>query len=78
MEKFRIEIQEGNATIPFEIVDYAHDDNNQCKFEVFKEGNFIASFEPDSRGLLHVCKNTGSVSEHILHMLADRIERFNF
>lgn len=78
MDKFCIEIGEGDQKVEYEIRDYAHDDNNGCKFEVFKGGTFVASFEPDQRGFLHVCKNSGLAKEDTLHLLAEKIEAVNF
>jgi hypothetical protein len=78
MDKFSIEIEKDSALIRFEIIDYAHhEEENRCKFEVLKESKFIASFEPDSKGFLHICKNTGEVDEELLHLIADKLEMMN-
>lgn len=77
MEKFSIEVEQDNEKLHFQIVDYVHDDTNKCQFEIFHESTFVASFQPDKHGFLHICKNPGGVKEQILHLLADKIERLN-
>ena len=78
MEKFTIEIQEDEALEVYEVIDYAHGEDNKCKFEIFKAGKLAASFEPDSKGFLHVCKNPGNLNEITLEHLAEKIEFYNF
>ena len=78
MSAFGIEIIKDSNKLTFEVVDYAHnEDDNRCKFEILQNGKLIASFEPDSRGYLHICKNTGEVDEETLHLIADKIEALN-
>ena len=78
MEKFSIEVTKDSNKLHFDIIDYAHDgDSNRCKFEVLRNSKLVASFEPDSRGYLHVCKNTGEVDEEVLHLIADKLEMMN-
>ena len=75
MDRFEIEVLKDNQKFNFEVVDYPHrEDNNHCKFEILKNGMLIASFEPDNRGFLHICKNCGIVDEEILHLIADKLE----
>lgn len=74
MDRFSIEVLNDGAAYTFEVVDFAHDEDYRCKFEVYKNDAFIASFEPDERGFLHICKNTGKVDEPMLHLIADKIE----
>lgn len=75
MDKFEIEIVKDTSRLHFEVVDYAHnEDDDRCKFEVLKEGKLVASFEPDHRGFLHICKNCGVVDEETLHLIADKLE----
>jgi predicted PilT family ATPase len=74
MDKFSIEVERDDKKINFQIVDYAHDDTDRCKFEVYLDEKLVASFQPDRHGFLHICKNTGSVEESLLHLLADKIE----
>ena len=73
MERFEISVTKNNELLHFEIANYMHH-NDRCKFEVFKEGKFIAAFEPDHYGYLHVCKNPGELDEDTLHLIADRLE----
>ena len=47
MEKFEISVSWRNQNNHFEVFDYMHHEGEQCKYEVFKEGKFIGSFEPD-------------------------------
>lgn len=75
MDKFQIEISKDDQQLAFDVIDYAHEEHdNRCKFEILKEGKLIASFEPDSRGFLHICKNCGVVDEQTLHLIADKLE----
>lgn len=75
MERFTIEVTKDNDKLNFDIIDYAHSaDHNHCKFEVFSNGRIVVSFEPDSRGYLHICKNHGKVGEEVLHLIADKLE----
>jgi hypothetical protein len=75
MDKFVIEIEKDSDKLNFEVVDYAHhEDDNRCKFEILKNGKLVASFEPDNRGFLHICKNCGVVDEEVLHLIADKLE----
>lgn len=78
MDKFNIEIKKDDAVLNFEVRDFAHDDDNRCKFEIYQSGKMIASFEPDSKGFLHICKNCGEVDEATLHLIADKLEFLNF
>lgn len=74
MEKFEISVNYKNENHHFEVKDYMHHQGDQCKFEVFKNGQFIASFEPGSHMHLHICKDTGLLPEAVLNIIADRIE----
>lgn len=77
MEKFVAEVFQDHEKVLYEIRDYAYDENNRCKFEVFLDDRLVASFEPDSKGFLHICKNPGNVDEATLHGLAEKIESYN-
>lgn len=74
MEKFEISVSQNGEHYHFEIRDYMHHKEDQCKYEVYREGQFIASFEPGSHRILNICKNPGIVPEDILHLIADRLE----
>jgi hypothetical protein len=77
MEKFEISVSIKNENQHFEVRDYMHHEGDQCKYEVFKEGDFIGSFEPDNHKILHICKNPGLVDENVLHLIADELEGYN-
>jgi hypothetical protein len=77
MEAFEISLTVNNENIHFEVLDYMHHDGEQCKFEIFKNGQFIASLEPDNHKHLHICKNADVMSEEILNQIADQLERYN-
>lgn len=77
MDRFEIEIVNDNKNISFEVLDFVHDDDNRCKFEIYREGKMVASFEPDAKGFLHICKNCGEVDEPTLHLIADKLELMN-
>jgi hypothetical protein len=54
-----------------------HHEGDKCKYEVYKDGQFIASFEPKEHKILHICKNTGIVEDDILHRIAEQLESYN-
>lgn len=74
MDNFPITISKDTAIYHFEVGEYLHHDEEQCKFKVFENGLYVASFEPDAQNFLHICQNPGKVDEAILHLLADQIE----
>ena len=78
MNKHRITITIDKEVHDFDVVDLPHHANGHCKFEVFKNDQMVAGFEPDNQQVLHLCKNTGDLEEGLLHLLADRIERYNW
>ncbi len=77
MEKFEISVSYDNGHHHFEIRDYMHHEGEQCKYEVFKDGGFVASFEPREHKILHICKNAGVVEEDLLHLIAEELERYH-
>jgi hypothetical protein len=77
MEKFEISVTVANENQHFEVLDYMHHDGNQCKYEIFKDGSFIGSLEPDAHHVLHICKNPGMVSEDVLHRIAEQLESYH-
>jgi hypothetical protein len=77
MEKFEISVSTDSTTEHFEVRDYMHHDGEQCKYEIFKGGQFIGSFEPDNHKFLHICKNPGIVPEQTLYLIADQLESFH-
>lgn len=78
MDQFIVPIQRDSTTVNFEIRDYPHTEEHICKFEVFIENNFVASFEPDGHGYLHICKNPGNIETATLHSISNEIERFHW
>ena len=78
MDRFEIEVIKDNDLVTFEVLDFAHHEEElSCKFEIFRNGRLVASFEPDSRGFLHICKNVGEVDEETLHLIADKLENMH-
>jgi len=74
MENLEISVSYKNENHHFLVKDYMHHEGDHCKFEVYKNEEFIASFEPGPHKHLHICKNTGLVNEPILNLIADRLE----
>jgi len=77
MELFEISVSYKNENHHFEVRDYMHHDGEQCKFELYKEGKFIASFEPGPHKHLHICKNAKVEEEELLDLVAEQIESYN-
>ena len=77
MEKFEISVSWHNQNNHFEVFDYVHHEGEQCKYEVFKEGKFIGSFEPDGHRGLEICKNPGVVEDALLHEIAEQLESYH-
>jgi hypothetical protein len=74
MENYPITVNKDNQLHRFEVGEYPHHDKESCKYKVFENGVYVASFEPDAHDFLHVCQNPGGIDEEILHLLADNIE----
>ena len=74
MENYAITISKDKKVHRFEVGEYAHHDDSKCKFRVFENDVFVASFEPDDHDFLHICQNPGHIKEEVLHLLADKIE----
>lgn len=77
MEKFEISVNYNNTNHHFEVRDYMHHDGEQCKYEIFKDGRFVGSFEPDGHKILHICRDPGILAEDLLHLIADQLESYN-
>jgi hypothetical protein len=75
MEIFEISVTYNNQNYHLEVRDYMHHEDEKCKYEVYDNGDFIGSFEPDNHKILHICKNPGVVNEELLHLVADQLER---
>ncbi|MCJ8209157.1 hypothetical protein MUY27_05520 [Mucilaginibacter sp. RS28] len=74
MERFEITVVRDKEIMRFQVADYLHQEGEHCKFEVYNNGDFIASFQPDAHQFLHVCKNPGKLDEEVLHLIADQLE----
>jgi hypothetical protein len=74
MENYPITIIKDKEVHNFEVGEYLYQDETSCKFKVFENGRFVASFEPDGLLFLHVCQNPGGLDEEVLFLLADQIE----
>jgi len=77
MERFDISLEKDKEVLHFEVREYLHHNGEQCKFEIYKEDTFVASFEPDNHNYLHVCKNAGVMEEEVLHLIADKLESYH-
>lgn len=77
MERFSIEIKRNKDTLQFEVADYLHHNGEHCKFEVYQNNEFVASFEPDQHKFLHVCKDTGKLDEKTMNLLCDKLEHIH-
>jgi hypothetical protein len=74
MDNYPITVSKDKEIHHFEVGEYLHHDEKTCKFRVFENGTFVASFEPDEHQYLHICQNPGQLDEEILYLLADQIE----
>jgi hypothetical protein len=74
MENYPISITADKKVHHFEVGEYPHHNDDRCKFRVFEDGLYVASFEPDAQDFLQICQNPGRIDEEILHLLADQIE----
>ena len=77
MEKFEISVTSNGKNHHFEVIDYMHHDGVQCKYEVFQNGQFIASFEPGEHKYLQICKNAGVMDEELLYKVAAQLESYH-
>jgi hypothetical protein len=74
MENFPITISKDKAVHHFQVSEHPHHDGERCKYRVFEQGSFVASFQPDVQNYLHICQNAAGLDEEILYLLADQIE----
>ncbi|WP_091154357.1 hypothetical protein [Mucilaginibacter pineti] len=74
MENYAITISKDEEVRHFEIGEYMHHVEDKCKYRVYENGAYVASFTPDDHDFLQICQNPGQVDEEILHLLADKIE----
>jgi hypothetical protein len=76
MEKFELSVNWKKENYHFEVRDYMHHDGEQCKYEIFQNGQFIGGLEPHHK-ILQVCKNPGVVKDELLHVIAEQLEGYN-
>ncbi|WP_114938649.1 hypothetical protein [Mucilaginibacter endophyticus] len=74
MENYQITIRKNKEVRHFVVGEYLHHDGENCKFKIFEDGKFVASFEPDAHQFLHICQNPNGLDEAMLHLLAEEIE----
>ena len=74
MENYPVTISKDSEVHHFEVGEYPHHSEESCKYKIFENGVYVASFEPDAQDFLHICQNPGKVDEEILYLLADKIE----
>ena len=74
MENHTITISHDKEVHLFEVSEHPHHSGERCKYRVFENGAFVASFEPDAQQYLHICQNVAGLDEEILYLLADQIE----
>jgi hypothetical protein len=74
MGDYTITVSHDKEVHRFEVGEYVHHVEDKCKYRVFENGTYVASFTPDDHDFLHICENPGAVNEEVLHLLANRIE----
>jgi len=73
MENYAISVRYGENIHDFEIGEYLHH-NERCKYRIYENGAYVASFEPDAQNYLHICQNVSGLDEDLLYRLAEQIE----
>jgi hypothetical protein len=74
MDNYPITISLDKEIHYFEVGEYLHHEDDRCKYKVFENGIYVASFTPDDNHLLHICHNPAGLDEELLYLLADQIE----
>jgi len=74
MENFSIKVDYAEETHQFVVGEYPHSDDERCKYRIYRDGAYVASFEPDRQNYLHVCQNVAGLDEELLDLVADYIE----
>jgi len=74
MENYALKIAVDKDIHCFEVAEYPHAGNESCKYKIYQQGTFVASFEPDRQNILHICQNPAQLDEELLYLLADQIE----
>lgn len=73
MENYAITVHHGEEVHHFEVGEYLHH-GEQCKYRIYENGSYVASFRPDAQNYLHVCQNPAGLDEELLDQVADLIE----
>ena len=74
MDNITITVSYDKELHHFKVGEYPHHDGERCKYRVFENGAFVASFQPDAQNYLHICQNAGGLNEELLYELVDQIE----
>ena len=74
MENYTVTITHNKVVHHFEIADHPHHNEQHCKYKVFENGSYVASFEPGPQYSLHVCGNPGQLDNKLINLLAEKIE----
>lgn len=74
MDNYAITIRYQQTVRHFEVGEYAHCHPDKCKYRVFENGAYVASFEPEEQSFLGTCQNAGGLDEALINLLADEIE----
>lgn len=78
MEDLRITIDSGTGAMTFDVKDYIHHQHEgKCKYELFRDGIFVLSLEPDGPHILRTCVNPGILDEELIHRIIDKMEGLN-
>jgi len=74
MENYSIKVSHDDTLYHFEVGEYLHYDDERCKYRIYEDGVYVASFEPDAQNYLHICQNVAGLDEELLNVLAEQIE----
>lgn len=72
-----IKVTLDNIDYPFQVSEHPHHDALRCKFGIHYHGKLVATFAPDRHHILHLCKNYGTLSEPLLHLIAEKVEQLH-
>lgn len=73
MENYAIKVNYGDEIHHFEVGEYLHH-NGRCKYRIYENGTYVASFEPNAQNYLHICQNVTGLDEDLLYRLAEHLE----
>lgn len=66
MENLKIDVTDKKITRHFEVVDHPHHEGDRCKYRVFENGVYVASFTPSSHQAVELCQNPGHLDDKLL------------